>query len=696
MRIETGAPVPLGARWDGSGTNFALFSANAEKVELCLFESSGRRETDRIALPEFTHDIWHGYFPEVRPGQLYGYRVHGPYEPDAGHRFNPNKLLVDPYARALSGELRWHDSMFGYRLGSSREDMSFDRRDSGPAMPKCVVVDEAATWGNHVRPRVPWDKTVVYEAHVKGMTAMHPDVPPPRRGTFAGLAEPKVIEHLVKLGVTTVELMPVHYFLDDRFLLAKGLKNYWGYNTLGFFAPATRYITPGGKHHEFKYMVRRLHEAGIEVILDVVYNHTAEGNQLGPTLSFRGIDNQSYYVLSEQRRFYHDTTGTGNTVNVAHPRVMQMVMDSLRYWVEVCQVDGFRFDLAPAMARENAGFDPSAAWLDAVMQDPVLSNVKLIAEPWDLGHDGYQVGNFPPGWGEWNGRYRDEVRSYWRGDPGQLPAIARNLLGSADIFDHAGRKPWASVNFITAHDGFTLMDLVSYNEKHNEANGEGGRDGHDDNRSWNCGAEGETDDPAILDLRDQMRRNFMTTLFLSQGTPMMLMGDEIGRTQFGNNNAYCQDTEMSWLVWGDHDEKDKAFLKFVRALAKLRSERPVFAQTGFLHGSVLSAHGSENVRDVCWQRPDGQEMEEADWHTSDPKTVAMVLAAPDKYRAIVCFNAFEKDMTFTLDGPLTSIEWRELVSTAEGTVYPSSDGPPRKAPFVVPARSVLAVGGWHT
>ena len=421
MRVSAGSPTPLGATWDGSGTNFALFSANATKVELCLFEPSGRRETHRIALPEYTDEVWHAYFPDVRPGQLYGYRVHGPYDPDNGHRFNPNKLLVDPYARAIRGELRWHDSMFGYRLGSPRGDVSFDRRDSGPGMPKCVVVDEAATWDGDVPPRVPWTKTVIYEAHVKGMTAMHPDVPDHLRGTFAGLADPLVIEHLVKLGVTAIELMPVHYFPDDRHLLQKGLRNYWGYNTLNFFAPAARYISAGANHHEFKYMVRRLHEAGIEVILDVVYNHTAEGNELGPTLSFRGIDNASYYRLADHRRHYYDTTGTGNTVDLSHPRVMQMVMDSLRYWVEVCRVDGFRFDLAPALARENGRFDPSAAWLDAMRQDPVLSRVKLIAEPWDIGHEGFQLGQFPPGWAEWNGRYRDEVRSFWRGDGGLSP-----------------------------------------------------------------------------------------------------------------------------------------------------------------------------------------------------------------------------------------------------------------------------------
>jgi glycogen operon protein len=694
MRIEPGWPTPLGATWDGSGTNFSLFSANAERVEVCLFEPTGRRETHRIALPERTHDIWHGYLPEVRPGQAYGYRVYGPYEPDAGHRFNPNKLLIDPYARALRGELRWHDSMFGYRLGSTREDLSFDRRDSGPAMPKCVVVDEAVTWGSHVAPRVPWTETIIYEAHVKGMTAMHPDVPEHLRGTFAGLADPEVIEHLVKLGVTTLELMPIHYFVDDRILLSKGLRNYWGYNTLNFFAPAARYISPGAKHHEFKYLVRRLHEAGIEVILDVVYNHTAEGNQLGPTLSFRGIDNVSYYMLAEHKRYYHDTTGTGNTVNVAHPRVMQMVMDSLRYWVEVCRVDGFRFDLAPSLAREGKGYDRSAAFLDAVLQDPVLNRVKLIAEPWDLGADGYQVGNFPAGWAEWNGRYRDDVRSFWRGDAGMLPALARNLLGSADLFDHGGRRPWASVNFVTAHDGFTLADLVAYNDKHNEANGEGNRDGHNDNRSWNCGVEGETDDGEILDLRDRLRRSLMATLVVSQGTPMLLMGDEIGRTQFGNNNAYCQDTEMSWLAWGEHGERDTRFCRFVRTLLEIRWETKLFSQSGFLHGDPLP--GEPRTRDVCWMRPDGQEMRAEDWYTLDPKVVAMVLSGGDGERIVVFFNAFAGDFEFALEPPLSGVSWRLLFDTADGEIHSHGEGPERAPPFTVRSRAVLAIAGKMT
>ncbi|UOM36174.1 glycogen debranching protein GlgX [Acuticoccus sp. I52.16.1] len=690
MRIEPGSPGPLGATWDGSGTNFALFSANATNVELCLFERTGRRETNRIPVPEHTHDIWHCYLPDVRPGQLYGYRVHGPYEPSAGHRFNPNKLLIDPYARALKGDLRWQDSMFGYRVGSTREDLSFDRRDSGPAMPKSIVVDEAFTWGNHVPPQVPWTDTIVYEAHVKGMTAMHPDVPDHMRGTFAGLADPQVIDYLVKLGVTTIELMPIHYFPDDRHLLEKGLHNYWGYNTLNFFAPAARYISRGSGHHEFKHMVRRLHEAGIEVILDVVYNHTAEGNQLGPTLSFKGIDNASYYVLAEDKRYYSDTTGTGNTVNVAHPRVMQMVMDSLRYWVEVCKVDGFRFDLAPSMSREGAGFDKSSAWLDAVMQDPTLQGVKMIAEPWDLGMDGYQVGNFPPGWAEWNGRYRDDIRSYWRGESGYLPPLASNVLGSADIFDHAGRKPWASVNFVTAHDGFTLVDLVTYNEKHNEGNGEDNRDGHGDNRSFNWGVEGPTDDEAINTVRTQMRRNLIATLLVSQGTPMMLMGDEIGRSQFGNNNGYCQDTEFSWLNWGEDSEQEVGFRKFVADLIRVRQELGIFHQARFLHGDEQS--GQDGAKDICWLRPDGEEMNQDDWHAVDPKVLGMVLAQGDA-RAVVFFNSLEDEMTFNLCEPLASVEWSVLFETVDGTVHRPGRGPAAGAPFTVPGRSMLAVIG---
>ena len=555
---EPGSDFPLGAHWDGSGVNFALFSAHATRVELCLFDRSGRRETHRIPLPEHTHEVWHGYFPRIRPGQLYGYRVHGPYAPEAGHRFNPNKLLLDPYALALHGNLRWHDALFGYRVGSPRGDLTYDRRDSAFVMPKCVVTDPAHSWGDDRRPNTPWTRTVVYEAHVKGMTARHPDIPPRLRGTFEGMAERGVIEHLTKLGVTAVELLPVQAFFDDRYLVDKGLRNYWGYNTLGFFAPAPRFLTERGNIDEFKLMVRRLHEAGIEVIMDVVYNHTAEGNQMGPTMSFRGIDNASYYVLGDDPRYTFDTTGTGNSLNLKNGRVLQMVMDSLRYWVEDCHVDGFRFDLASTLGRDRDVFDPDSVFLEATRQDPVLSRVKLIAEPWDTGPGGYQLGNYPPGWAEWNDKYRDVTRAFWKGEQGQVRELADNLLGSSRLFEHRGRRPWASVNFVTAHDGFTLADTVSYEQKHNEANGEGNMDGHSHNLSRNWGAEGPTDDPGILAVRQRMMRNLLTTLLFSQGTPMILMGDEVARSQGGNNNAYCQDSEMNYLAWELDPARDGA------------------------------------------------------------------------------------------------------------------------------------------
>ena len=526
-RVESGLPYPLGATWDGKGVNFALFSANAEKVELCTFDPRGRREIARVTLPEYTDEIWHGYLPDARPGLLYGYRVSGPYDPARGHRFNDHKLLIDPYAKALAGKLRWTDAQYGYRIGSQREDLSFDRRDNASGMPKCVVVEEAFTWGKDQRPAVPWTDTVFYELHVKGFTVLHPGVPPALRGTFAGLATPAVVDYLQNLGVTTVELLPAHAFIDDRRLVEQKLRNYWGYNSIGFFAPEARYLQGGT--NEFKTMVKHLHEAGIEVVLDVVYNHTAEGNHLGPTLSFKGIDNASYYRLAEDKRYYDDVTGTGNTLDLRHPRVLQMVMDSLRYWVDEMHVDGFRFDLAPALAREDRGYRRDAALFKAIQQDPVLSRVKMIAEPWDVGLGGYQLGNFPPGWSEWNGKYRDVVRRFWKGDMGVLPEFASRLAGSSDLFEHQGRRPRASVNFVTCHDGFTLNDLVSYNHKHNEANHEGNRDGADDNASWNCGAEGLAGDPAIINLRERQKRNFIATLLLSLGVPLLLAGDERGR-----------------------------------------------------------------------------------------------------------------------------------------------------------------------
>ncbi|HEX2256029.1 MAG TPA: glycogen debranching protein GlgX [Afifellaceae bacterium] len=689
VRVEPGSPYPLGATWDGSGVNFALFSASAERVDLCLFDLNNRREIAQVRLPEYTHEVWHGYLPDVRPGQLYGYRVHGPYDPKSGHRFNPFKLLIDPYAKALHGEIRWHDACFGYRVGRPREDLAMDRRDSAFVMPKCVVVDPAHTWGQDIRPGVPWQETIVYEAHVKGMTALHPDVPDYLRGSFAALADPRVIDHLVKLGVTAVELMPVQAFFDDRYLVEKGLTNYWGYNTVAYFAPAPRYLSHGGNIHEFKTMVRRLHQAGIEVILDVVYNHTAEGNHLGPTLSFRGIDNANYYMLAEDPRYYFDTTGCGNTVNMRHPRVLQLVMDSLRYWVEEGHVDGFRFDLATSLGRENQSFDANSVFFDAVRQDPVLSRVKLIAEPWDLGMDGYQIGNFQPGWAEWNGRYRDELRSFWKGDDGLLPALGRSLLGSADFFDKRGRKPWASVNFVTAHDGFTLLDLYSYNDKHNDANLEDNRDGHDDNRSWNCGAEGETDDPAILDLRDRMRRNVMATLLFSQGTPMILMGDEIGRTQFGNNNAYCQDDEIAWLKWDRIGERDQAFYEFVRGALELRSRLPLLRQNRFLHGQPVA----EELPNVQWLRPDGAEMEDGDWQNSMAKVVGLLLTGRGQHPLLMLVSAHHETVPFSLPHSPGADRWALLADTARGIVLADDEPFPAGHQQPLEGRSLLLFQG---
>ncbi len=659
--VSAGLPYPLGAHWNGSGVNFALFSANATKVELCLFDATGRRELERVPLPEYTDEVWHGYLPGMRPGQLYGYRVHGPYAPDAGHRFNPNKLLIDPYALALHGEIRWHDAVFGYRVGHHREDLSFDRRDSAFVMPKCVVVDPAVTWGDDRPPATPWPQTIIYEAHVKGMTARNEELPPQLRGTFEGLADRRAIDHLVKLGVTAIELMPTQSFFDDSHLVEKGLSNYWGYNTIGFFAPAPRYISPRGNIHEFKLMVRRLHEAGIEVLLDVVYNHTAEGNHLGPTLSFKGIDNASYYLLGDDPRYYFDTTGCGNTVNLRHQRVLQMVMDSLRYWVTQCHVDGFRFDLASSLGRDRETFDPHAVFLDAVRQDPTLSSVKLIAEPWDTGSEGYQLGNFPPGWAEWNDRYRDTVRAFWKGDEGQAPQLAARLLGSADLFDKRGRRPWSSINFVTAHDGFTLADLVSYNDKHNEANGEDNRDGHSHNLSWNCGVEGQTDDPEILDLRDRMRRNIITTLLVSQGTPMILMGDEIGRSQNGNNNAYCQDNEMNWLAWSVHSDRDLKFRDFVRELIALRRTEPLLGQSRFLHGQ----NNGDGTADVQWLRPDGKALTEEDWEQPHTRSFGLLLRGPARNLLILLNAHFEPVIFSSLPD---SGSWRLAVNTADGTV----------------------------
>jgi isoamylase len=684
-RVEAGLPYPLGATWDGSGVNVAVFSANAKKIELCLFDRNGRRETARLALPEYTHEVWHGYFPDLRPGQLYGLRAHGPYEPHAGHRFNPNKLLLDPYAKQLFGEIRWHDAVHGYRIGHARGDLSFDRRDSAHAMPKCMVVDTAHTWGLDRPPRTPMGQTVIYEAHVKGMTALHPEVPPALRGTFAGLAHPGVIEHLARLGVTAIELLPIHAFFDDRHLVEKGLTNYWGYNNVGYFAPAPRYIAPGHGLSDFKFMVHRLHEAGIEVILDVVYNHTAEGNHMGPTLSFRGLDNASYYVLADDPRYYYETTGCGNNVNTRHPRVLQMVMDSLRYWVEECHVDGFRFDLAATLARDRDAFDPNSPFLDAIAQDPALAHVKLIAESWDIGPNGYQVGGFPPGWAEWNGRFRDDMRGFVKGDEASATAFARNLMGSADIFDRRGRRPWASVNFITAHDGFTLMDLYSYNEKHNAANLEDNRDGHDDNRSWNCGVEGETDDPEVLALRDRMRRFAMATLLFSQGIPMILFGDEIGRSQDGNNNGYCQDNEIGWLDWHERDARGLDFLAYVEGALALRREIALLRCDRFLHGRPV---GPYNLPSVQWKRPDAENMTQEDWAQPHTKLVIVVLADHDGDAIMLIANAHHDTVPVILTSPGNGLGWRLRLDSGDGTIDPDTEPAAAGDRIEMPGRSL--------
>jgi len=669
--VWPGRPYPRGTHWDGEGVNFALFSEHADRVELCLFDESGENEVQRVELPEYTDQVWHGYLPEVRPGQLYGYRVHGPYRPEHGHRFNPNKLLIDPYARAIVGELRWHDALFGYTIGHPDADLSFDERDSAPFMPRCKVIDPAFTWGSDAPPDVEWHETVIYELHVRGFTKRHPDVPEALRGTFAGLASAPAIEHLRSLGITSVELMPVHAFIDDRHLIDRGLRNYWGYNTLGYFAPEERY-SASGKVNEFKTMVRTLHSAGIEVLLDVVYNHTAEGSHLGPTLSLRGIDNASYYrLVGENPRYYEDFTGCGNTLNLQHPRVLQLLMDSLRYWVTEMHVDGFRFDLASALARELHAVDRLGAFFDILRQDPVLSRVKLIAEPWDLGAGGYQVGNFPAGWAEWNDKYRDNMRAYWKGDGGLIGDFAERLTGSSDLYNRSSRRPYASVNFITAHDGFTLHDLVSYNDKHNEANGEDNRDGHSHNLSWNCGAEGPTDDAAIVALREQQKRNFLAALLLSQGIPMLCAGDEMGRTQLGNNNAYCQDNETSWIDWAP-DERGRVLLRFVQRMIELRRDHPAFRRRDFFQGRPL--YGSE-VKDIHWFKPDASEMTQQDWEHEHARSLGVYLAGEaltetdrrgrrltdDNF--LLLFNAGAEPVEFRLPQQLGPGAWMVLVDT---------------------------------
>ena len=625
IRMWPGSPYPLGATWDGRGVNFAIYSECAEKVDLCLFESAeAKNESVCISLTEQTDQVWHGYSPDLRPGQIYGYRVSGPYDPENGHRFNRHKVVLDPYAKEIARIPQWGDELFGYRLGDDAADLSFDERDNAAIAPLAAVIDPAFTWGDDRRPSIPWHKTVIYELHVHGFTMLRPDIPEEFRGTYSGLGSEPAIRHLQSLGVTSVELLPIHHHVDDGHLLDRGLKNYWGYNTLGFFAPEPAYKSPdfGSTVHQFKTMVRNLHSAGIEVILDVVYNHTAEGNQLGPHLSFRGIDNASYYRLpAENLRYYTDFTGCGNTFNMRNPRVLQFIMDSLRYWVIDMHVDGFRFDLASTLARELHEVDKLGAFFDIIRQDPILSRVKLIAEPWDLGDGGYQVGNFPSGWSEWNGKYRDVVRRFWKGDGGVMNEVATRLCGSNDLYGWNNRLPHASINFVTCHDGFTLRDLVTYNDKHNEANGEDNRDGANDNASWNCGVEGETDDATINTLRRRRQRSILAMLFVSQGVPMLLAGDELGQTQNGNNNAYCQDNEISWLSW-DLNEWQQRLLAFTRQLVAFRSQQPVLHRRRFFYGRPIR---TQAVRDIRWFTPAGVEMTDEDWQVPFARSMGCLL-----------------------------------------------------------------------
>ncbi|WP_187262981.1 glycogen debranching protein GlgX [Pontibacter beigongshangensis] len=681
MNIEVypGSPYPLGATWDGKGVNFAVYAENATNVELCLFKSTEEpTENVQIKLTERTHHVWHAYLPDIKPGQLYGYRVHGPYEPEEGHRFNSNKLLIDPYAKAIAGTIEWHDSLFGYEVGHPDEDLSFSKADSAPYIPKSVVVDPNFDWEGDKAPKVPYHKTVIYEAHVKGFTKLHPDIPENIRGTYAALGHPVTIKYLQDLGITAIELMPVHHFVTDRYLMEKDLTNYWGYNSIGFFAPDVRYSSTGvlGEQVvEFKKMVKELHKAGIEVILDVVYNHTAEGNHMGPTLSFKGIDNASYYRLVEDsKRYYMDYTGTGNTMNAMLPSVLRLIMDSLRYWITEMHVDGFRFDLASTLARELHDVDRLGSFFDIIHQDPIISQVKLIAEPWDVGEGGYQVGKFPAGWAEWNGKYRDCIRDYWRGADSMIGEFAYRFTGSPDLYQDDYRKPTASINFVTAHDGFTLNDLVSYNEKHNMANGEDGKDGENHNSSWNCGAEGPTDDPVVNDLRAKQKRNFLTTLFLSQGVPMLVAGDELSRTQQGNNNAYCQDNEISWLNW---KAADKDLLEFTQKLIRLRREHPTFSRRRWFQGQPIKGVGLE---DIAWFLPDGKEMSEEHWNQDHAKSLAIFLNGRGLHSRgplgeqitddsfYVIFNAHYEPISFKLPLKKYGDQWTKILDTSENRV----------------------------
>jgi isoamylase len=689
MRLSEGTNVRLGANWDGRGTNFALFSANAEKVELCLFDSQGRREIERVALPEHTEGVWHGHLNDISPGQLYGYRVYGPYDPQHGHRFNPNKLLLDPYAKKISGRLVWSDAHFAYRTGSPREDLSFDRRDNARAMPKATVIDETFNWGRREpRPNISWEDTIIYEAHVKGLTKTRQDIPPELRGGYRALASPAMITHLRRLGVTTIELLPIHGFIDDRQLVERKLCNYWGYNSISFFAPEQRYAQDAALD-EFRMSVARLHDAGFEVMLDVVYNHTAEGNHLGPTLSFRGIDNASYYwLMPDNARYYDDFTGCGNSLNLTHPRVLQMVMDSLRYWVEVCHIDGFRFDLATTLARGPQGFDRSGSFLNAIRQDPVLATVKLVAEPWDVGAGGYQVGGFPSQWSEWNDRYRSTLRRYWAGEGNLIGDVSGRMTGSSDLFNHDDRSPRAGINHVTVHDGFTLADLFSYNEKHNEANGEDNRDGSNDNLSNNCGHEGPTDDPAIIALRQQLRKNQLACLLLAQGIPLVLAGDEVGNSQGGNNNAYCQDNEIGWVDWSGLGHEADDMTAFIGRLTAIRKQFAQIKTRQWIMGK--KADGSHGV---LWLTPDGNEMTEADWNFPEGRFLSYVLGPMERGQQAlyVVLNAAPEPIEFRLPKMKEYKAWSMLFHTADDKSVGDTHQP--NATMQAPPRSVIAFAG---
>jgi isoamylase len=699
ITVYPGSPFPLGATWDGSGVNFALYADNATGVELCLFDSlNDGKEAVRIPMGERSYQVWHAYLPEAKPGQLYGYRVHGPYDPANGHRYNANKLLIDPYAKAIAGTIEWHDSLFGYELGHPDEDLSFSETDSAPYVPKSVVVDPSFDWEGDKPPKISYHKSIIYETHVKGFTNLHPDIPDEIKGSYAAIAHPVTIKYLQDLGITAIELMPVHHFIRDRHLYEKDLANYWGYNTIGFFAPDVRYSSSGVEGQqvvEFKNMVKALHKAGIEVILDVVYNHTGEGNHMGPTISFRGIDNASYYRLTDNKRYCMDYTGTGNTLNANLPNVLRIIMDSLRYWILDMHIDGFRFDLAATLARELHEVDRLSSFFDIIHQDPVISQVKLIAEPWDIGEGGYQVGNFPPGWAEWNGKYRDCIRDYWRGADSMLGEFAQRFTGSPDLYQSDWRRPTASVNFVTAHDGFTLNDLVSYNEKHNLENGEDNNDGESHNRSWNCGTEGPTDDPEILELRQKQKRNFLTTVFLSQGVPMIVAGDEISRTQGGNNNAYCQDNEVSWIDW---EKADKDLLEFTRKVIHLRKEHPVFRRRRWFQGRAI--HGA-GVEDIAWFLPEGTEMTEENWSHDYAKSLGVFLnglgihtLGPKGEQIVddtfyVIFNAHYDYLDYKLPPMKYGTQWVKILDTAEDHV--GEEGEPIEAGGIitVAARSVV-------